>query len=169
MPEPVTYTLDEPTYRRLLWKHYGDYPLMRSRWVTGSLNILIGFALLRTTPMLVLGTCAILIGIYLLCSRHYYIYKVIRGWKRLPDSNRQTRLSIRDNRVCMDSEIIEATLAGESIAKVRDFGIGFLIYLSRHHFIAVPRNAFMDDQQYKEWINAICTLAGPESAKKGWR
>ncbi|MEO0476394.1 MAG: YcxB family protein [Planctomycetota bacterium] len=176
MPDPVQYKLDESTYRRLLWKHYGDYARMRSRWLTGPLNIAIGFALFSIPPipgfergMLIFGTFAICTGTYLLISRHYYIYKVIRQWKRLPDSEKQTRMSIGDDTLELDSEIASSKLTGESVVKVQDFGEGFLIYLSRQHFIAVPRDAFADDRVYRDWIAALHALAGPDSEKEGWR
>jgi len=173
MPEPVAYILDEQTFRRLLWKHYGDYPLMRSRWVTGPVGILLGligysgFVADRHFP--ILGTVLVLTGLHMLASRHLYINKVIKAWKRLPDATMQTRMSIDDHQLCLNTDITSASLSGESIVKVRDFIEGFFVYLTRQHFIAIPRSAFNNDHQYHAWIEAIRSLAGPDSAKEGWK
>jgi len=176
MPEPVRYTLDETTFRKLLWKHYGDFLLMRSRWVTGSLNVLIGCALILYRPItglesgfFLFGVVAILMGCYLLFSRGIYIKRVVKAWKHLPDWGKQTRMSIDDAALTVETEVTKSSLSGESIAKVRDFADGFFIYLSRQHFIAVPRHAFRDNEEYLGWIDAIRALAGPDSAKEKWK
>lgn len=173
MPDPVHFILDEPTYRRLLWKHYGDYWLMRSRWFTGVFAILIGIialsGLITDQPLVILGVLLVLTGLHMLASRHLYINRVVKAWKQLPDSNKQTSMMIDNDTLRLDSEVAETTLTGESINKVRDFGLGFFIYLSRQHFIAVPRQAFGDDRQYYGWIDAVRTLAGPDSAKERWK
>lgn len=164
--------LEESTYRRLLWKHYGDYWLMRSRWFTGSAAIVLGLVgmsgVVANRHFWLLGSVLILTGLHMLASRHIYINRIIKAWKKLPETRAETQIAIKDNKLNLVSNLAETSLTGEAITKVRDFGEGFFIYLSRQHFIAIPRKAFKDEHEYHAWIDAIRKLAGPDSGKEGW-
>jgi len=172
MLNPVTYTLEELVYRRMLWKHYGDYWLMRSRWFTGPIAIALGFVgmsgVVANRHFWFVGGILILTGLHMLFSRHLYINRVIKAWKKLPDNRAETQITIRDNKLNLVSEMAETSMTGATINKVRDFDEGFFIYLSRQHFIAIPRKAFADEHEYHAWIQAIRELAGPDSGKEGW-
>ena len=173
IPEAISYNLDERTFRQLVWKHYGDYLRMQLRLFTGPATIILGiifataFMFDRRLPLL--GIVLIAFGLHMLFSRYLMVNKVIKAWRRLPDSSKRTTISIDQNRLCFNTDITDVSFEGEMIVKVRNFEIGFLVYLSRQHFIGVPRSAFENEARYQEWINAIVSLAGLEGSKAGWK